>query len=402
VTYDNPNPDDDSVPTPIGGTVFPQGYWNEHDRDLQALERTLMVREVESGFPPKSVDAYSSLVLLLKQAAKGREPRIERIRDMKVRLYKWMLGMMQARYIEPRQFRIKGPGDATLIEKFQGADLRGQTDVRVTDEPTVDPGLARRTGITQGLQLGTISLDSESARIKVNEALEIPKDINEERNHQVEQAERECRLWLLQGLEPVVDEDGDDHMIHWDIQKLELMRREWQQQKERCQWRKVVKAIWGWKEKLDQLLALEAQLKANPPQQPQPAIAQVDPQRFQHELRMYQMLAQQQAQIEAMPKLLELRILLTWQAMMKAGGGIPELDGDDEGLVALGKVLRLEAHAAAHRMIAQAKTEAATAGVPQPSAPGGAQDQAGMIPGKGSAVTPPPGAGLEAAPAPGT
>ena len=402
ITYANPDPDDASVPTQIGGQLFPQGYWNEHDRDLQGMERTLMVREVEGGFPPKSVDAYSSLVLLLKQAAKGREPRIERIRHMKVRLYKFILKLMEVKYIEERQFRVEVGTEQTLIEKFRGLDLRGYVDVKVTDEPLIDPGLQRRSGITQGIELGTISLDSESARQKVNEALEVPKDINEERNHQVEQAERESRQWLLHGIEPVIDEDGDDHMIHWEIQKLDLSRREWQQPKDRCRWRRAIKAIWGWKERLSELQAAEAQLKAQPPMEPPQELGVAQPEQYQHQLRLYQMQAEAKAKLDALPKPIDLRIMMIWQSMIAEGGGIPELSGDDEGLEALGKVLRLEAHAAGHRLLAQSKTMAAGSGMPEPAAPGGAQTAAGMVPGPGEAATPPPGGGLASSPAQGT
>ena len=219
------------------------------------MKRTMMRAEVDSGEPPKGVDAFSALQLLEKKSNEGRKPRTERFRGMKRRIYKHQLLLMHEFYREKRYYRVRGKNDKWAVKAFIGADLHGQTNVMLEDEPIIDVAIARRTGIMTGIQIGTVKAGPASANRRINRYLEIPLDINEDENNQVDLAETELSEWFKEGVEPVIDEDGDDNNIHWQVHKEELNREERREMKKQCHWSEVLLAITGWK---DQLKGIEA------------------------------------------------------------------------------------------------------------------------------------------------
>lgn len=398
LTYKRSSPETQEAPEILQGTTAPPAVWGEYDRHVEGLQRTLMQREVEGGAPPKDVTAFSALELLARKAAEGRTPRVERIRDMKQRRYKHQLQLMHEFYREKRYYHVRAKNDKWAVRSFMGADLMGQCTVLLEDEPVLDAGVAKREGISLGLQIGTVAADTAAAKRRINAHLQIPLDVNEDANNQVDAAEAEAIKWKDEDHEPVIDEDGDDQTIHWEVHKLDLGRQEWRELKEACRWSQVLLHVWGWKDELTKIEQQEAAFKLQPPVAPVPEMAQIGGQAaLDGATQVYQAQMAAMQQIQALPRPVELRIMHMWSQRLRAAGFLPT---EDERL-AFAKVFRMEAHAAGHRWLAQKQAMAAMAGIPQPSAPGGAQGPTGMIPTPGQPVTPPPGAGAEALPGPG-
>lgn len=398
LTYKRSAPEIQPPPSVLQGTVATPGVWGEYDRHIEGLQRTLMTREVESGGPPKDVIAFSALELLARKSAEGRTPRVERIRDMKKRRYKHQLSLMHEFYREKRYYHVRGKNDKWAVHSFMGADLMGQCNVLLEDEPILEAGIVKREGIKLGLDMGTIVADTAAAKRKINKHLEIPLDVNEDANNQVDAAEAEFLKWDGQDIEPVIDEDGDANHIHWEIHKLDLGRQEWQERKEACRWSEVLLHTWGWKDDLTKIEAQEALFKVQPPVPPVQEIAELAGQQaLDDATRAFEAQTQALEMIQGLPRPTELRIMYIWKTMLSKAGFQPI---DDE-VIPFGKVFRAEAHAAGHRWITQKQAKAAMVGQPQPSAPGAPQNASGMIPGPGDVVTPPPGGGGESMPMPG-
>lgn len=388
-------------PIPFGDKLFSGEVWKEIEYDESSIDDTIMAREVESGNPPGGVEAYSALLLLAQKAAEGRTPRVERIRDMKTRRYRYFLELMAHFYVEERFYKITEKNNKKKVKSFLGKDLMGQTDIMLEDEPIIDLGIVKRETLAMGIRYGSITLNTAADKMRFNRALEIPLDVQEGPNIQVETAEGEFQSWLDDNTEPVIDHDGDDNVIHWQVHKEDLSRQQWVDLKELCQWNKVLLLTWGWKEQLTQLTAQEAAFKAQPPIPPVEQKVQIDPAAYQSEIQSYQMSKMVMDQIAQMPKAIELRILMIWTRMLAQAQFTPapaDPNGVGAGMdatKAFTKVMRAEAHAAGHNWISRMENTAADQGMAIPSAPGGVTNQAGMIPSTGEAAKTPGGAGAE-------
>lgn len=357
------------APVPMGNTAPNQGMWTLKANQEEALQRSLMTRDIEGGAPQGGVTAYSALLLLANKAAEGRVPRVERIRAMKRRTYKHVLQLIHEFYREPRLMRCRGRNDKWEVKSFKGLQLMGQCDVIFEDEPIIDRGVAAREGIQQGLQAGSLNLSSSLAKRRFNRIMEIPQDINEDENLQVDIAEKESMAWIDDGKEPHIDPDLDSHPIHWDQHAEDLISEEWSKLKEACDWGARVFDLWGWKDELRSLEEAEAQFKVKPPVAPVEEKQFLDPGAYQQELQQYQLNVQIQQRLQGMPKPIELRIMFVWTMMLKKAG----FDGaalSPETQQAHGKVMRFEAHAAGHRWLTQEQAITPEAQPPAPGEPG--------------------------------
>lgn len=407
--YRNADKKEKQGPTPFPGITIPSGVFQEFQLDLDAMPRIALAAEVEQGDPPGGVTAYSALLLLAQKAADSRKPRNERIRDMKSRLYRHHLELIQEFYREPRLYRMRGNNDKWSVYEFLGADLQGEVDVQFDIEPVIDVGVSKREGIKMGLDLGTIVADSIPAKARINQALEISNEINQDSNLQVARAQDEFIAWTLKDRPPLIREmtGTDNHPIHWQVHSEDLQGEEWETRKEVCNWMRVEVALAGWRKDFDSLLAMEQALELQPPVPPDPQIATLavpggGPEGYQAALQAYQNSVQILQKIAAMPKLMELRILTVWQQQLMPLGIIPAPDDLSEEADAFRKVIRAEAHAQAHKVLLERETNQVNMGATIAAAPGATQTAQGVVPSAGEAAAPPAagGAGMGAVPTP--
>ncbi len=116
----------------------------------QVIEERRLQKEQfqDSSGDPKNIlrgqqpSANASGVLtdaLRETAEQGKYPDIERWNRSLTRVYKKRLILAQEIYTEERLIKIAGRGNKVKIRKFKGADLRGNTDVRLE----LDSGLVK-------------------------------------------------------------------------------------------------------------------------------------------------------------------------------------------------------------------------------------------------------------------
>jgi len=145
------------------GATYPQ----------QILEERKIHREVaqEAGGDPKNVlrgqsphsGASGIMVDILRETAEqGHAPDVARFYRGWGKIQRKRLTVAQEFYTETRMIKIKGPGSSIKVKAFKGADLRGNTDVRLE----LDSGLASTntgrnellTRLIQGGLFGDITL----------------------------------------------------------------------------------------------------------------------------------------------------------------------------------------------------------------------------------------------------
>ncbi len=131
--------------------------------------------------------------VLRETAERGKYPDIERWNRSLTRVYKKRLVLAQELYTEERLIKISGRGNKVKITKFKGADLRGNTDVRLE----LDSGLiATKSGQAQMLlnmiQAGFFQDQAVSPTVR-QEVLQRMgmTTFSDETNNDVERAEAE-------------------------------------------------------------------------------------------------------------------------------------------------------------------------------------------------------------------
>jgi len=385
-------------PIEIGNVQMAQNWVVEVDGARDSINRAIGTMDVEVGQAPgKDLTAASAIMYLGEKAAERRKPRIERIKRAKRQIYRHQLQMIHEFYREDRQYAAWGRNDKWTIRCFRGADLMGESDVQFDDEPYYDVRMFRREVVKDGIQLGTISIDTADAKRKINKELGIPLEINSEQNQQVAWAEEEWFQFFEEGRAPAMSQRSDDPIIHYQSHELSLRSDEGRQLMASCGWSDAELLLWGWEDKLEALEAIEQQLKQpaplapvgppgldGQPGDPTPEAAQVYAEGLAQRAQMEQ-------QVQQFPKAPELRVALIWAQMLAP---FLETLGQDPGRAqGIGRVLRWRAHIEAHFQEAQKRAIASQAGLPIPAAPGAAETSAGLQPTPGQVSFPGAGAG---------
>jgi hypothetical protein len=395
-TFASANPDD--KPTLFGSVPVNPSFWQEFDRDLAHAQQLTGAQAADVGNIQPGQDLnYSALLFAAQKSAERRQPRIDRMRDAKRRGYRYVLRLVEEFYREERLIRVRGKNDEWSVRKFMGKQLMGQNDVDFEDEPIVDAGVAKRAAINQAFTMGSINVQSVSVRRRVNRHLEVPMDVDEDDNAQIECAQREFIDYLEDGDEPAVDRQADAHNLHWEQHVFDLMGEKAAGLKREAKaaglpWSKVLLATSKWEEKLGQLEAFEQELAQGPPR-PDPAVQQ-DPRAAAMAAQSAQVQQQQFAQmgqiVQSYPQSREERIVKIWtdlvtQAVMPPPPPPPPQQFDlatGQPLPApppppppqlpepIKKLIRFQAHALDHRKEMQAQSQAEQAGMVQPTAPG--------------------------------
>lgn len=410
IWYYRPGATEDAKPIPFGNQQM-EGQWvAEYQHYVDSMQRSAGTMDAETGAVPgggSSEWSAQALMYLGEKASERRKNRIDRIREAKKRMYRFMLEWIQERYVEDRNYTIKTESERLSVRAFTGADLEGNTDVEIDDEPAYDTKVVRRAAIGDGLKAGTIVADTATARRKINRELGAPLDINEDQNKQVERACDEALAYYEDGLAPAVDIRADDHTIHFQQHMLDLMGDDWQRLRDDVDWNQVQLAIWNWQEDFDVLMSAEAELKANPlpPQPPMPlpdpVTGKVAPEAVAAEQQQWQQRQQTAQIIAAMPRALELRIFQFMQKTLEQSGilqnqapdpmtGAVAVQVDTERMGKINQLFRFYAHAEAHYRQSQAQAQAAA---PGPAAPGGMETPRGMAPTQGEPAQPGAGSG---------
>lgn len=351
----------------------PGNLWQMYDRDRDHVETASGARAAEVGNVQGVELNYSALLFAAQKSAERRKPRTDGIRELKRKIWTHRLRLIAALYTEERLISYQDENSAERTRKIRGLELKNQTEVTLEDEPVVDSAIAERASIQQGLDWGTIRTTaaggSYGADRRINRAIGVPEELNEDRDIQQDDAGEEWEAFIERGEEPMIDQQADDHLIHYNAHSLALESRHARNlkatlAKKGITWAAVLKATWEW-ERLLQDLQLSQQAVRSAPT-PQVMAEQLPPDQV---AVMQQKVAQAQQRTQTFPVVLELQIYDVWLRLLAAHG----ITNPPKELLLL---VRFKAHDLAHWKMALPP--------PMPAAP--------APPGAPGAAPPPPAA----------
>jgi hypothetical protein len=203
-----------------------------------------------------SANASGILTQELRETAEqGKEPDLDRFNRSLSRVYKKRLLIVQEIWPEERMIKVAGRGNTVKIRKFKGADLRGNTDVRLEPDSGLIKTKSGQAGMIVNLvQAGFFKEDgvSPSTRQEVLTRLGMT-GFSKEIDVDVERAEAENISMASGGtdvmttaMEPVMGKEGvetqqevvvtddplfgiDNHATHYDIHRADILSAEFKE-----------------------------------------------------------------------------------------------------------------------------------------------------------------------------
>lgn len=341
--------------------------------------------DIDRGIPPGGVPSASGLMFLGEQAGAARKPLGQRFAEREAGVFRHMLELANATYDDPRQLMVADRGDTRTVKTFTGTDLLWQVDVKVEVQPAFDSAVFRRQATTEALQSTAggaplLNPTTPLQRRRVAEALGVPPELDSVPSQQIEGAENE---WLDYAVtddpkEPIVKKQFDDHSIHIEQHFVDLRSADGEPLTRF--WNMLELATEGWDETLTAIETAEESLKTSPPLDepappmlgpdgmPDPLSIKMNMEKFMHQKEM-------QKKIDSLPsKNTEKRIFFLFSKMLQADPEFNALGGDDKYDAIM--LARWIAHIQAHVRENNKKQAAATLGVPETPAPGGAPQAA--------------------------
>lgn len=379
-------------PYEFGNKGAPGSLWQMFDRDKDHVAIITGAQAAETGAVSGVELNYSALVFAAKKSSERRGPRNDGIRYMKARIWSHRLRLVAGLYREDRLIHYKDDSNKEQVKQIRGMALMGQTDVGLEEEPIVDSAIADRAAIEQALGWGTIKTSANGGTFstdrRVNRAIGVPEELSEERNQQEDNAIDEWRQWVNDGVEPFIDQQGDQHDIHYTTHMSSIeATREAKDLREAIReqgfpWAWYLKATWEW-ERLHGDLTMRADVLRSAPQPQMLAEQGVPPEEIQRAMQQMEMARQS---LGAWPAAMELQIYEVWKRLVLAFDPTGAAWRSPEAQ----KLIRFKAHMLAAWKLMQLQAQAMAAAA-APPVPGGAPRAA-----KGP--TPAEAAGAPAAP----
>jgi hypothetical protein len=364
-------------PKEVGSTTIGDGVNKEIESDIQFIQRNVM-EDVERGDVPAGVTAGNAIQMIAEQAGEHRRPRIRRIRKMLERT--WSHGLLLNHEMVPdgefRSYHSKDETDEWKERTWTGADIMGQTDVKIDAEPEHNTSVVRRENILSALTNKLIDpTQNKKMALRIAKELEVPSEIFEDDDLQYKAAEREFWDFIDQGYAPVLDESLDDDAAHSDQHGEDMMSPKWRELEKQAEWKPAMRVLYAWKPAFAAAEAAfgEFQATAGQPAQPDPLTGIIMPPPEQPAVTF--------KAIDLESRIVEFWTFLLTQAQQQ---GLWQPAGDPE---AFQQVMTFRAHKCAHDKRVEDTAMAAQMGAEIAAKPGEEATAQGTLPVSNVAVS---------------
>lgn len=377
------------TPIPFPARLMPDGVWKEIESCIDRIQRILGLQDAEiGGVPAPGVTAASAIQFAAEKASERRQQREKELIDCFEEIFRHQLELIQRFYREPRHYKVKNQ-HGWAFKEFTGSDLRGETGIKIREQPAYDKTMAEREALAAQIQnpMFAPAFQSPYAAREAAKILGLPTGPFEQSNLQMDAAARKWFAFLREEKVPVIDENLDDHFLYYQEYGRLLLSPEGIEAAEVAGWEEVLKAISGWQGRFGPIrqFAMDAQAMGHSMDEHQ-----------QHMLEQAQKtLSQMQAvksPTEAMaappvpptppppdilakyglpPETLEDQIAWLWALMCKERGVDPQLPRKRDVF------MRFRAVYEAHHILAQGDRAQAQAGQPVLPDPAGSTAQGG-------------------------
>ena len=390
-------------PETFGGTVMPTQVYEERDRIIQDMRDIAGPQDVEIGEAPKNISTTSGLQLLGEQAERRRATRERALVSMYEESWEHQLKLLWCLREEVDEYETESASGAWETEQYDRMAIAGQTKVKVEKQAYVDKSIYAKEAAREALADGLIIIDSQLARKKLLELMNLPTDINEDLNKQVDVGQKQWTDFIDKMSIPVIDPGLDEFRIRYQTLGTFLLSDEGQLLQEQVGWKDTLKKIAGWQDELAMMEMRDLQAfqfyGTRDPQQAQPIYEQAQASFEQQQMSYEQQVqASEQLTVDAqqpaplveppmppppptfLPAAKEDRIYQIWQMMLMK---FPPEETSIQGMVK-DSFLRFRAVVEAYRLLAEEKEMKMAMGAPgmqAPGTPGGSPGIGGALPG---------------------
>jgi hypothetical protein len=183
----------------------------ELELQLRDFEDISGIHEVSNGKAASGVKSGTALNFLGEQDDTKLGPIIHNIESTYEKWAQFVLTLVQENYLEPRMIKIVGKNNQVETKEFKGADLKGNTDVRVVAGSAMPKSTAARQEFVLNLWDRGIISDPQKA-LKMLEFGNI-EEIYDDLSIDVNQAKAEHKQWL-KGDFSHITRDFFNHEVH--------------------------------------------------------------------------------------------------------------------------------------------------------------------------------------------
>jgi hypothetical protein len=405
-------------------------YFQERRSILEDARMVGLPQDIEIGGSPGSVKTTSGLMLIAEEAGTKRGPRERSLGSMYESAFDHVLEMNHAFRQEESAYEVVDQAGQFEIKSFTGSDLLPNTRVKMTARAGYDIQLYNKEAAAEGMQLGLYTLDSPAAKDRILDLMKLPKDVNENQTLQIQRAEMAWADFRRDMRVPAIDQTIYDPLTWYSVLGKRWFDDDCLAMQRTAGWEQIIHKLNNWPQKMAEIEAQEAPVKAIYGKIPKEQWLQVYQQgeemtvqanqNFQAASTRYAALPPQDQQMMPppqpppfpsfpkppletgfLPEVLELKIYEVWRRMtpelqmgVKAAESLEDAKGggDTENLLMLDALMQMRAVIEAFRLMLQGPAAGAMPpGAPPPGAPPGA----GPPPPPGGPMAaggPPPGA----------
>ena len=261
--YDSPNPAWEPrmgifPGIPISGNM----YGSERTDILNDMQMVGAPQDIEVGQAPGSVKTTSGLMLLSEEASQKRAPREASLTEMYEGAFQHVLQMTWAFRKEDASYKVQSEGGIYEQKSYTGTDLLGEMTVKMEAEAGYDQTLYNKEAAGEALQMGLYQLDSPAAIDRILDLMKLPKDVNENQTIQVERAEMAWSDFMRQQQVHIPDFTIEDPLTWYAVLGKRWMGDDSYVLQEKAGWREILPAIANWEQKMAEMEAQEAPVKA--------------------------------------------------------------------------------------------------------------------------------------------
>lgn len=386
-------------PDYFGDKLFDTNVFQERDRIDQDIKEQVGPQDIEIGEAPKNVTTTGGLQLLGEAAERRRSERERGLSDMYEYVWSHQLQLLGTLRVEKDTYEKEAEDGTWEIQEFDKESLKGQTKVKVEKQAYVDKSYQQIEATREAMADGLYDISTPSARRRILELRNLPTDVNEQQNYQLDLAKKKWVDFVDKAGIPVIDTSLDDYAIHWDTLGAYLVSPEGQRIATAIGWNGILKGIAGWEQQLAPLEAMD--MASRQAYGPDPAQAK---EKYAQAYVAYSEAKSQEEQMQqaaaaamapAPPSMLQPppqpfylppdkadRIYQLWVQMLEKQGGVEVPQGVDEQKMDL--FLKFRAVVDGYRLLAQEKAMQSmmgpTASAPGVTAPGQPQMKQPVVP----------------------
>ncbi len=264
--------DADSGPPVVLGGEATHDAWQPFTAGIvEHMQRTTAQSQLDQGKAASGAPSASAQMYIGQRLDETRKPKGQRWAERLSALFSYMLECVCAVYTDRRQFKAIDALDNRTVRDFAGADLMGQTNVKVVTKPAHDTEAFQRQNTLELIPLGLVDLSTPRQKLRVAKKLGTADELDPEPNQQITDAQNEFLAFTIDDprQNPVAKKRTDNHGMHYQAH-LEDLRSPAGSALTRF-WPLHEKATDGWYEQFEAMQMAEKRLKS-PLAAPKPII----------------------------------------------------------------------------------------------------------------------------------